>query len=319
MTTRHIHSTAVLANTISKTTAVLRWLSWKPTGWLLAWPPLTLAVLVLAGAVNLLLVRSAIGWTMAQGSAPDWIVFQEAARRVQAGEPLYAWNNWYHYRWSPVVGGAFVLIAPLGLITWRIGQVLAAVTLPDRRLAVLTLLSWPFWFDIETGNTLIFTFALAVWALRGSYIAAIGYFAMFVLVPRPLAMPVLVWLLWQRPEWRNAFLWCVVFSIIPVLAFNVADPWTTALSHASEDIAHGLNVGPSALFGVWWVPIGVVLAAYWTWKGRLGLASLAATPYVLPYYLLFGFLELLPTGPMGRWKPFPAHERRPSATVSPSG
>jgi hypothetical protein len=172
------------------------------------------------------------------------------------------------------------------------------------------LLSWPFWFDIETGNTLVFTFALAVWALRGSYLAAIAYFAMFVLIPRPLAVPVLISLLWQRPEWRNAFVWCVVLSIIPVLAFNVTGPWITALTAASEDIRHGLNLAPSAWIGVWWLPIGVTLAAYWTWRGRLGLASLAATPYILPYYLLFGFLELIATSPLQEWKPFPGRAHR---------
>ena len=38
--------------------------------------------------------------------------------------------------------------------------------------------------------------------------------------------------------------------------------------------------------------IGLPLAAWLTWKGRLGLASLAASPYWLPYYLLMLLLEL---------------------------
>lgn len=42
-----------------------------------------------------------------------------------------------------------------------------------------------------------------------------------------------------------------------------------------------------------WVPIGLALAAWLTWKGRLGYASLAASPYWLPYYLLFALLELV--------------------------
>jgi hypothetical protein len=263
---------------------------------------------VLVGALNAFLVREAVGWTLTQGSAPDWIMFEEAARRVRADEPLYLWSNWYLFKWSPVVAAAFVVIAPLGLTVWRVGQFLAAASLPDRRLAVLTLISWPFWFDIETGNVLVFTFALAVWALRGSYLAAVGYFAMFVLVPRPLAFPVLVWLLWKRPAWRNSFLWCVVFSVIPVLVFNVSDPWVTALSLASEDISHALNFGPSAWIGVWWVPIGVVIAAFATWRGRLGVASLGASPYVLPYYLMFGLLELVRAIPEPR--PAPVEARK---------
>jgi hypothetical protein len=57
-------------------------------------------------------------------------------------------------------------------------------------------------------------------------------------------------------------------------------------------MANGMNLAPSHWIGVAWVPIGIALAAFFTWKGRLGLACLAASPYVLPYYLLMGFLEL---------------------------
>jgi hypothetical protein len=54
------------------------------------------------------------------------------------------------------------------------------------------------------------------------------------------------------------------------------------------------NLGPSALIGWAWVPIGLALGAWLTWKGRLGLASLAVSPYVLPYYLVMILLELSP-------------------------
>ena len=52
------------------------------------------------------------------------------------------------------------------------------------------------------------------------------------------------------------------------------------------------DVGPSRLIGSLWVPIGLVLAAVLTWRGRLGWASLAASPYWLPYYLMMPFLEI---------------------------
>jgi len=57
--------------------------------------------------------------------------------------------------------------------------------------------------------------------------------------------------------------------------------------------------------GSLWVPIGLVLAAWLTWRGRLGFASLAASPYWLPYYLFMPFLELR------RWylRPMPVPER----------
>ena len=39
---------------------------------------------------------------------------------------------------------------------------------------------------------------------------------------------------------------------------------------------------------------GLALAVWLTWQGRLGFASLAASPYWLPHYLLMGLLEAQP-------------------------
>lgn len=58
-------------------------------------------------------------------------------------------------------------------------------------------------------------------------------------------------------------------------------------------IVHPPSTAPSFL-AVAWVPIGLALGAWLTWKGRLGLASLAVSPYVLPYYLVMALLELVP-------------------------
>ena len=55
------------------------------------------------------------------------------------------------------------------------------------------------------------------------------------------------------------------------------------------------DVGPARIIGAVWVPCGVALAALLTWKGRLGLASLAASPYWVPYYgVMLRLLELTP-------------------------
>lgn len=42
------------------------------------------------------------------------------------------------------------------------------------------------------------------------------------------------------------------------------------------------------------MPIDFALAGWLTLPGRLGPASLAASPYVFPYYLLMAILEFLP-------------------------
>ena len=77
------------------------------------------------------------------------------------------------------------------------------------------------------------------------------------------------------------------------LATGAAGPWIGALLRAEADVGHALNLSPSALIGPLWIPVGLVLAGILVAMGRLGWASLAASPYVLPYYLLFGLLEFV--------------------------
>ena len=66
------------------------------------------------------------------------------------------------------------------------------------------------------------------------------------------------------------------------------------------------NYGPSRFIGLLWIPIGVALAVLLTWRGRLGLASLAISPYWLPYYFLMLLLEFAPA-------------RQPRAESAPAG
>src|SRR5205823_450904 len=102
----------------------------------------------------------------------------------------------------PIVAWLFVPISWLGPTMWRILHVAAALALPGRRLALLVLVSWPFWFDFATGNVVVLALLLAVYALRGSRGAGLGFLAMTLLVPRPLMLPVAGWLLWKRPWLR---------------------------------------------------------------------------------------------------------------------
>ena len=68
--------------------------------------------------------------------------------------------------------------------------------------------------------------------------------------------------------------------------------WIGSLAASSAEIESVLNFGPSRLIGWWWIPIGLTAAIILTWRGRLGWASLAASPYWLPYYFLMPLLEL---------------------------
>jgi hypothetical protein len=68
--------------------------------------------------------------------------------------------------------------------------------------------------------------------------------------------------------------------------------WLLSLRQTGQEFGSIIDIGPSLVLGAWWVPIGIILAVILTWRGRLGLASLAASPYWLPYYPAMLLLEL---------------------------
>jgi hypothetical protein len=139
-----------------------------------------------------------------------------------------------------------------------------------------------------------FILLAAAWALRGSRIATGIYLVLVFLVPRPLMLPVAAWLLWKRTEWRGPFVAAFALHAVAVIATGWAGPWLGTLVAAGADASLPSNVGPGRLIGTLpWILIGLPLAAYLTWRGRLGFASIAASPYWLPYYLIMPLLELV--------------------------
>jgi hypothetical protein len=164
-------------------------------------------------------------------------------------------------------------------------------------MRLLALAAWPFWYDVEAGNILVFVVWAAAWALRGNRFAGIAFLVVVLLVPRPLMVPAAVWLLWTRPELRTPVAVVAVLVAAATLATGWMDEWVVAMLAASGDVANPSNIGPSRFIGTLpWLAIGIPMAAWLTWKGRVGYASLAASPYWLPYYLLVLVLEL-----PGRW------------------
>jgi hypothetical protein len=227
-------------------------------------------------------IHLAVVW---EGSAIDWIHLADASRLPNPYD-----QEWF--RWSPVAAWLLKPITALGITGWRAAQLAALLTLRDRRAILIALATAPFWMDIVSGQAVTFAFVAAWHALRGSRLATVIYFALALLMPRPLMLPVLVWLLWRRPETRAWFLGLLAVNAALVLASGHALDWLTRLTATSSEVGHVNNMAPSRFIGWAWAPIGLALAAILTWRGRLGLASIAASPYVFPYYLLMLILEI---------------------------
>jgi hypothetical protein len=250
-------------------------LDWR---WLLV-PPLALLVLLnVASLVNLLPQVVLYG-----GRAGDWANWG----RVDLADP-YAWD-WV--RWSPPAVWLSATIQPWAYPLVFVGNLLVLLTLPWR-VALIALLFWPFWGAQLHGSFLPVIFAAAWHGLNGKTWGVVAFVAFAALIPRPLMLPVLAVLLWRYPLARWAFGLSVLSVVVYSLAVGQLDDWLLRLIEVPADQAY--NVAPSALIGAWWVPIGLALSAVLTWRGWYGLASIAAQPYLLTYYLLMLVLEARP-------------------------
>ncbi|HYI67124.1 MAG TPA: hypothetical protein VEW95_09390 [Candidatus Limnocylindrales bacterium] len=221
----------------------------------------------------------------------DWSIYTEAADRFDGG--LYDRSEAYQFRYSPLLALGFGLLAPIGYVGWTVLHFVALASLP-RTVALLALVSWPFWDDVYNGNVMTFVFVAAWAAVHRSRLGTLAFLVLAVLVPRPLMLPLLGWILWNRREWVWPFIGIASVSLLGALLTGWLPEWMEELLLRGTDHigARGVDWGPGLILGTLWVPIGIVLAVWFTMKGRLGLASLAASPYWLPHYLFMGLLEL---------------------------
>jgi hypothetical protein len=270
--------------------AITRWFG-RDSGLGLPWR-IALAVGLLAVIVlNALLVANQISIILAGYPGADLVDYQTAARRVWEGG-LYASDGVYNFRYSPVAG---YLFAPLGLVTpliWRALHVVAAVAMPTWPMRLLLVASWPFSFDLQLGNVMTFVLLAAAWALRGNRIGAVVFIACCLLFPRPLMLPIAAWLLWRQPwlRWPAVALFSVHAAL--VVASGWGSAWIGRLLSSTDEIGSAFNIGPTAVIGLWWLLIGIPLGAWLFWRGRVALAGLAISPYLLPYYLMVALLDL---------------------------
>lgn len=221
----------------------------------------------------------------------DWVVLEQVPARLRDGT-LYDHTALYDWVWSPIAAWLMaVAIIPAGY--WALFAVKAA-TLPllGRELALLTVLSLPFWIDAINGNFFTFVVVAGFLALRGSRVGGLAFLALACLMPRPIQVPLAAYLLWHRPDLRVPFLAMAVTSVAVAVFSGYASDWLGALLvFGGESRDH---LGPTRFVGSAWFLVGVPLAAWLTVKGRVGWAGLALSPYVLPQYLLAILWELKP-------------------------
>ncbi len=251
------------------------------------------ALLTALWTANVVLVVITIYGFFVSDAGYDWAIYVEAGRRALSGG-LYEWEGIYAWSYSPLMAYAFSVLAPIGFAGWSALHVAALAALRDWRLAAITVLSWPFWADVYNGNTMVFVFVAAVAAMRRSTSGTAAYVGLALLMPRPVMLPVLAWILWKQPRWRLYFPVVAVAYAGLVLATGQGFAWLETLTTVSDAVAvSSRDIGPSALIGGWWALIGAILAVVLTLYGRVGLASLAASPYWLPQYLIMTLLELV--------------------------
>ena len=260
--------------------------------------------LLLAG-VNLWLAWPWFAYVASTPETFDWRLLSDAVRMANP----YDHPNGFPY--SPLTILPLQLLTGLGHPAWVALHIPALA--PLGRLAPLALLSYPFAFDLATGNVMTFVGVAAYIAFRGNRWGEIGYLGLFLLMPRPLMAPLVLWLLWKRPRTRVPFAVLAVVSGVLVLASGFAFEWIGRLLTYSQILVldNAVNLSPSQWLGWAWWPIGLALSGVLLWKGRVGLASLAASPYLFPQYLWMLVLEL---GWLGNDQP--VRHRRPDVDVA---
>ena len=225
--------------------------------------------------VNLGLVLYSIGRS---GERLDWHFFADVNPARPYDTPGFVW--------SPLLAWFMAGVLAVGYWPWFAAHFAVLGLLRDWRLLALAGISWMLWVDAIAGNTFVFVFVAAVLACRGSRYGTWSYLVFCLLMPRPVQLPLLIWILWKRSEYRLGFAALATAHTALVLALGFAGPWLGNLAAQTSNF----NVGPAAFIGVGWLVVGVPLGAWLTWKGHVGWAGLAVSPYVLPAYWLMALL-----------------------------
>lgn len=222
----------------------------------------------------------------------DWSLWASLPELIERGD-IYAPSD-FPFVWSPLAAYLMAGVSFLGYWPWVALHVAFVFLLRDWRLIGLVLISYPFWVDAALGNTLTFQVVAGMLVLRSERWSFV-YLALAVLIPRPLIVPLVVWLLWKQPRTRLRLVAMAVVLGLATLFSGYTVEWiTTALEYGRSDIVAEQTIGPVALIGPAWLLVGLPLGAWLTWRGWPGLAGMAISPYLFAYYLLMPLVDLVP-------------------------
>jgi len=256
-----------------------------------AWRRLILVVAAcISVGISLPILANASNWPF-----DDWYLFVDAGQRILAGQSPYTSDpSGVSFRWSPIVAIFFALIASVGPWVWTAFSLVSLALLKHSVWIVGFLLAWPFWRDVETGASFWYVPLAALLVLRGSLAAGFAFGVLTVLVPRPMMLPILGWLLWQRPQQRVLVLAGGASAVAASLVTGFGTDWVTYLLRVAGDSETAFTrISPRNFLGALWVLLPIV-GIWLTLRGRLGLAALAVSPYWTPAYLLILILDVVP-------------------------
>jgi MFS family permease len=178
----------------------------------------------LAAAAGLILLAIlAIGLlpTLLREQTRDWTAYEQAAERLQAGEPLYVFElanpDREYYLYPPPTAAIWEAAgSPEGLLALKIaglvavgGLIVVAAPRASRRtrwlgagaLAVAALIAAPDIHDLILGNVMaFFVVAVAVSLARPGWLGAAPLGAVCAIALKPAIGPYLVWLAIKRPR-----------------------------------------------------------------------------------------------------------------------
>jgi hypothetical protein len=249
-------------------------------------PSFAVVGLAVLGLLNLALIGIVV-----RESPVDFGYYQSAVSRFASGESLYVTTGGDSFNYNPLAAYVLAIIVPFGYPVWVAIHVVAAMLSP-RPVGLVLLVTFPWWWDAALGNVVVVVFVFAAWAVRGHGWAIAATLFLALLIPRPLMLPVVAWLLWKFPKWRPRFVLIAVLTGVSTLLTGEGAAWLAGILRTGGDVNHYWNLSPSRFIGIAWIPFGAVLGILLARRGFVGLAALAISPYLLPYYAMFALLDI---------------------------